>query len=530
MKYPSLRTNITNRLTAYFFAIVLTVGPLTVLGGSASAAACTVPGTDYGKATATLTVPGTATYRIWTRMMVPDTTNKTYLLEIDGNQCFNVGGGSIAASSWKWIDYHSGSTSNKVQMSLNQGAHTIKLIGNAPGVKLDRVIAVSDLNCVPTGFGDNCDVPDDTTPPMITLTAPAEAATISGTVTLTATATDNIGVTKVEFYDNSSLIGNDTSSPYEVSWDSRSVPNDSHLITARAYDAADNASSDANTVSVRNGDTQAPSKPGNVQAVALSYKTVKVTWSPSTDNVAVTGYTVTRDGVPVADLGVVKEYTDTELAANTSYEYKVLAFDAAGNKSPLSSGAIVKTLAVDGDTQAPSKPAGLTATAASPTQVNLAWQPSTDNTGVVAYDIYRSTGNAAAKKIGTSTTTSFGDSAAEPKTNYMYSVVARDGAGNASPASDKAKVRTLAVSRQTARLTGTITNVKTKKPISFARVVVVIGGNRYIYQADKHGRYAAYNLDPGQYNFTFTARGYNSSTISTKVSGTTVQDVGLKKK
>jgi hypothetical protein len=74
-----------------FLAICLIAALFASQGAKPALAACTAPGTDYGAAATSLTAPTTATYRIWTRMMVPDTSNKTYLLELDGGSCFNVG-------------------------------------------------------------------------------------------------------------------------------------------------------------------------------------------------------------------------------------------------------------------------------------------------------------------------------------------------------------------------------------------------------------------------------------------------------
>jgi chitodextrinase len=503
-----------------------------LFAGGRAYAACATPSTDYGKATSTLSVPAAATYRIWSRIMVPDSTNNTYLLEVDGGNCYNVGGGSISANTWVWVDYQSGSTTNKVQQSLSQGNHSLAFVGNKPGVKLDRVIAVSDTTCVPTGTGDNCNVPSDTTPPAVTLTAPVEGASISGTVPLTASASDNVGVTKVEFYDNSSLVGTDTSSPYSVNWDSSKILNGSHLITARAYDAAGNVSSDSNTVTTKNGDIQAPSVPSSVKATATSYNAVNVTWKASTDNTAVTGYNILRDGVPVAKVGATTTYNDTGLAANTAYTYQVQAFDAAGNTSASSSKVSVTTQKV-ADSTPPTKATNLAATAASQTQVNLTWTAGTDNIGIVSYDVYRSTGAGDPAVVGSSTTTSFGDSNLSPNTTYAYYVVAKDASGNVSPPSDTATVKTLApppVNTQSS-ITGTITNQSTGKPIPYARVIVTIDSHRHHYQADRLGRYAIFNLNTGRYNLTFRAKGYYSKTVSVEL-GTSplTQDMALKKR
>jgi chitodextrinase len=91
-----------------------------------------------------------------------------------------------------------------------------------------------------------------------------------------------------------------------------------------------------------------------------------------------------------------------------------------------------------GDTAPPSAPAGLSATAASPTRVNLAWSASTDNFGVAGYDVYRN--GARLAQIGPSTT--YADTSAAASTTYSYQVRARDQAGNTSAPSNTATVTT----------------------------------------------------------------------------------------
>jgi subtilisin family serine protease len=88
--------------------------------------------------------------------------------------------------------------------------------------------------------------PSDTTPPTVSLTSPAAGATVSGTaVTLSATASDNVAVAKVEFLVDGTVVGTDTSSPYSISWNSTTVANGSHSFTARATDTAGNATTSA---------------------------------------------------------------------------------------------------------------------------------------------------------------------------------------------------------------------------------------------------------------------------------------------
>ncbi|MEX2647288.1 MAG: S8 family serine peptidase [Gaiellaceae bacterium] len=94
----------------------------------------------------------------------------------------------------------------------------------------------------------------DTTPPTTSITSPANGATVSGTITVSASASDNVGVTRVELFVDGSLAGTDTSSPYSFSWNTASVADGSHGLQTRAYDAAGNVgSSSVVNVTVSNG-------------------------------------------------------------------------------------------------------------------------------------------------------------------------------------------------------------------------------------------------------------------------------------
>ena len=100
----------------------------------------------------------------------------------------------------------------------------------------------------------------DNTAPTVNITAPANNATVSGTVSLTAGASDNVGVTRVQFLDGANLIAEDTSSTggWGVSWNTATATNGAHTLTARAYDAAGNTTtSSAVSVTVDN-DTRHP--------------------------------------------------------------------------------------------------------------------------------------------------------------------------------------------------------------------------------------------------------------------------------
>ncbi len=89
-------------------------------------------------------------------------------------------------------------------------------------------------------------------------------------------------------------------------------------------------------------DTQPPSIPANLFATAVSPDSIDLAWDPSTDNVGVATYVVYRDGTQIATT-TMPSYSDTGLAASTSYVYTVAAVDGAGNGSPASSPAVAAT-------------------------------------------------------------------------------------------------------------------------------------------------------------------------------------------
>ena len=77
---------------------------------------------------------------------------------------------------------------------------------------------------------------------------------ISGSITFTATASDNVGVTKVEFYVDNSLAGTDTTAPYSMNLDSKTLTDGSHTLLGKAYDAAGNiGTSNSITFTIENG-------------------------------------------------------------------------------------------------------------------------------------------------------------------------------------------------------------------------------------------------------------------------------------
>jgi chitodextrinase len=109
----------------------------------------------------------------------------------------------------------------------------------------------------------------DHIPPTVSLTSPAPGSTVSDVVTLTANATDDTQVGEVSFRVDGVQIGDsDTTSPYSISWDSRTVSNDQHTITAVARDISNNTTT-STPVTVTVDNSQAPPPPGLVAAYSF---------------------------------------------------------------------------------------------------------------------------------------------------------------------------------------------------------------------------------------------------------------------
>ncbi|MEQ1545104.1 DUF4082 domain-containing protein [Methyloglobulus sp.] len=186
-------------------------------------------------------------------------------------------------------------------------------------------------------------------------------------------------------------------------------------------------------------DTISPTMPTGLSAAAIGSTQIGLTWTASTDNIAVTGYRVERcqgagctNFVQVAT-SATTSFGDTLLTAGTTYLYRVRAADAAGNLSAYSAVA-TQTTSVGSDTTPPTVPTGLNAAATGSNQIGLAWTASTDNVAVTGYRVERCQGAGCTNfaQVATSTTTSFGNTLLTAGTTYLYRVQATDAAGNLS--------------------------------------------------------------------------------------------------
>lgn len=200
----------------------------------------------------------------------------------------------------------------------------------------------------------------DTTAP----TAPGNFRTTAVTNTSISLAwnasTDNVGVTGYRVYRGTTLITTTTSLTYTHSGLTAGT---TYQLRVDAFDSANNSASSSTLNAATTGtaaDTLAPTVPGNLRSTAVSSNSLSLAWNASTDNVAVTSYRIYRNGTQISTTANTT-YTDSTVAAGTTYSYTVSAYDAAGNNTT----SVALQVAI---------PTAATANA------SLSWTPPTQNT------------------------------------------------------------------------------------------------------------------------------------------------------
>ncbi len=171
----------------------------------------------------------------------------------------------------------------------------------------------------------------DTTPPTTAITSPNAGDSVYGPTTVTATASDDTGVTSVSLLVDGSTVGTDTSAPYSFTWSATDVG--SHTLQTVASDAAGNTGSSTPISVTVPADSTPPSAPGPLSSSNVTANSVTLSWTAATDDRAIGGYQIVRDGT-VIDSTTNTTYTDTGLSPSTSYSYTVHAVDATGNVGP----------------------------------------------------------------------------------------------------------------------------------------------------------------------------------------------------
>src|SRR5437867_5701153 len=269
----------------------------------------------------------------------------------------------------------------------------------------------------------------DTTPPTVSITAPAAGATVAGTVTVSASATDNVGVVGVQFkLDGVNLGAELTTVPYSLSWNTTLAVNGSHTLTAVARDAAGNtATSAAVSVTVDNASPVISSM--SASGITSSSATISWTTDEASDSQVEYGTSTAYGSVTALNASLVTAHSQalSGLSASTLYHYRVKSRDAVANLAV--SGDVTFTTAAPPDTTPPT--VSVTAPAAGSTVAGTMTvsASATDNVGVVGVQFKLDGVNLGVEVTSAPYAVSWTTTAAS-NGQHTLTAVARDAAGN----------------------------------------------------------------------------------------------------
>ena len=234
--------------------------------------------------------------------------------------------------------------------------------------------------------------PTDSTPPTATVSSPADSSTVLGTVTINVTATDDVGVRKVECYINGVLVGSSSSATPSFSWNTTTYPNGPGSLSAIAYDAAGNTGSSTHvSINIQNPLPDLAAPIAQITALANGSTlsgTVPINIS-SSDNVGVVKVECYLDGTLLANASSASLNLSwaTIAASNGSHTLLARAYDAANNIGTASVTVLVSNTAPP-DTTAPTVQITSPANGSKLAKAAKISVTSADNVGIARVDLY----------------------------------------------------------------------------------------------------------------------------------------------
>lgn len=181
------------------FIFVIAGLALTVAAQPVTAACSPLP-SGKGQAKYSVNIPATASYRVWSRIYSPSANNNAFYLQVDQTYCsITVGDSStIPAGSFTWVNYQNATPSNLITMNLSAGIHAVTIAGLDDGVGVDRMMFLTDLNCVPTENGKNCTETAATAAPISSGTTGSSSTPSTFVVGSTSSPSSVSGVVKLQ--------------------------------------------------------------------------------------------------------------------------------------------------------------------------------------------------------------------------------------------------------------------------------------------------------------------------------------------
>ena len=233
----------------------------------------------------------------------------------------------VAGAAALVLSVNPGLTGAQVTSILQKSADDLGPGGWDPSYGWGRVNAAK---AVATAGGGSV----DTQPPSVSFTSPANGAVVSGTITVQVAADDNVGVTSVSIAVDGALLCTLGAAPYFCSWNTATVANGTHTLTATAKDAAGNTATASITVTVSNAtDTTPPTITiTSPQAGSTVSGNVSILVN-ATDNVGVVKVVLYVDGALTATSTTAPFTTkwNSRKAAPGAHSLQTKAYDAASN-------------------------------------------------------------------------------------------------------------------------------------------------------------------------------------------------------
>lgn len=225
-------------------------------------------------------------------------------------------------------------TNAEVEELIKQNADDLGALGFDPYFGFGRINVERTLVAASSIVIDDA----DTTPPSTYITSPVNNVTVSGIISVSVSASDNVGVSKVELYINGTLFASDSSSPFSFTWDTTKLTDGSYSLKVLAYDSAGNAGQSASvTVTVLNLNQQDTIAPKAVitrppDGSSISAKPVKIVVSAS-DNIGVSKIELYINGsfAAVTNSSSLTYNWNTKKVSAGAHTISAKAYDSAGN-------------------------------------------------------------------------------------------------------------------------------------------------------------------------------------------------------
>ena len=244
-----------------------------------------------------------------------------------------------------------GGTATLIDNALNSTTRTVTV--NVTGTTTFTLTATHPMRNTKTATV-TVTLGADATPPNVSLTASPNPVVAPGSITLAATASDNAGVTKVEFFRGATLIGTDTTAPFTQAVAFTPADIGSVAFTAKAYDAANNSTTSAPVNVTVNGDTTPPTVSLTANPATVLVPGTTTLQASVSDNIGVTKVEFFRGATLIA--------TDTAAPFQTQVDFSsadlgtavftAKAYDAQNNNTTSSAVSVLVTTPSTGDTYA----------------------------------------------------------------------------------------------------------------------------------------------------------------------------------